>query len=674
MAYRLRDLLAATGLALLCLVGGAAGQGADDPAGWPRAEVEAGLPGPDLRFLNHRPAGVRGRVRAAGADLVFGDGEPARFWGANLQASALFRTDPANIEFHARRLAALGFNLVRFHHHDSDWVRPNVFGHRAGHPLRLDPAAMDRLDLWIAALKAEGIYVWLDLHVGRVFTAADGIADFAEIAKGEDRVDVRGFNYVSDSIRARMLDFQRAYLDHLNPHTGLRYAEDPAILAVQLTNENDLTQHFGHRLLPNQQVPAHNARYMALAAAFARDHGLDPGQTWKSWEFGPAKIFLNDLEHRFNAAMIADLRRSGFDGLVSTTSTWGRSTLSALPALTAGSLIDVHAYGGPGHLTQDPRDGPVFLDRVAAAQVAGFPLSVSEWNILGFPAEDRFLGPLRMAASAAYQGWDAPVIYGYAQQPLNGPVTPSSWDIAFDRGTLAMLPAAALLYRAGHVAPAGRTYALHLPAETFYGRDVGADTAPAIRTLHEQGRLVVTLPATPALGWLSPVPLPAGAIPVTDPDLSYLPEGTTLIVSDTGEIRRDLSRGLLSVDTARTQLVAGQLAGDPVALSAITLSADLPLAAVAVQSLDGAPIPQARRLMVSVTARVQPVGETGAVFGVEPLRGTLRVTAPADLVLSDGQGRPLALAGAHRVEAGRHVIDLARLGQRGWLWLEPARP
>src|SRR5690606_16778667 len=80
-------------------------------------------------FLNaaHGPAGSHGRLVRKGARLVFADGSPARFWGTNLSAYSLFHGDDASVRALARRLSALGFNLVRLHHHDSAWVEPNIF-------------------------------------------------------------------------------------------------------------------------------------------------------------------------------------------------------------------------------------------------------------------------------------------------------------------------------------------------------------------------------------------------------------------------------------------------------------------------------------------------------------------------------------------------------------------
>src|SRR5262249_46605883 len=150
----------------------------------------------------------RGFVRSAGESLMFEDGTPARFWGTNLTAGALFGTDRDSTKRAARRLSELGFNLVRIHHHDSPWVNPNIFGDAKQRDTKnLNPGMLERLDWWIKCLKDEGIYVWLDMHVQRHFKAADGIDNFDEIAKGKPTVDLKGYNYVNGSIREAMQQF-----------------------------------------------------------------------------------------------------------------------------------------------------------------------------------------------------------------------------------------------------------------------------------------------------------------------------------------------------------------------------------------------------------------------------------------------------------------------------------
>ena len=184
-----------------------------------------------------------------------------------------------------------------------------------------------------------------------------------------------------------MQRFNEAYVNHFNPFTGLRYKDDPAIVVMMLTNENDVTHHFANRLLPDKNVPQHHALYMAQADAFAEKHGLPKDQVWRSWEPGPSKLFLNDLEHRFNVEMIKHLRELGVKVPIVTTSSWGEDPLSSLPALTTGNLIDVHSYGRAGELKSNPLYAANLMHWIAAAHLVDRPLSVTEWNVVPFPSQ-----------------------------------------------------------------------------------------------------------------------------------------------------------------------------------------------------------------------------------------------------------------------------------------------
>ena len=246
--------------------------GLDDPATWPTDILDWpiapwNISPVDLSFLNaaEKPAGKRGFLRSDGDRLVFEDGTPARFWGTNLTAWALFGTDRENVKQQARRLSRARLQprspaSPRLALGESRMFSATA---RLTDTKSLSAAMLERLDWWIKCLKDEGIYVWLDLHVRRQFKAGDGIEHFEEIAKGKPTADLKGFNYVNASIQAAMRRFAEDYVSHLNPFTGLRYKDDPAIIALLLTNENDVTHHFGNALLPDKKVPLHNAIYMA---------------------------------------------------------------------------------------------------------------------------------------------------------------------------------------------------------------------------------------------------------------------------------------------------------------------------------------------------------------------------------------------------------------------------
>ncbi len=646
-----------------------------DPTAWPEDQLDWRTSPVDLSFLNARqkPAGKHGFVQARGEQLVFEDNTPVRFWGTNLSAYALFKSPDEEIAQQAKRLSALGFNLVRLHHHDSPWVSPNVFGDgtQVRDTQQLDAESMRKLDLWIKALKDEGIYIWLDLHVQRALTAQDGIDDFGELAKGQARVDLKGYAYVNASIQQAMKHFAAQYLGHVNPLTGLAYKDDPAIAAILLTNENDITQHYGNALLPDKDVPRHSQRYMAAAKAFASQHDLPADLTWRAWQPGPSKLFLNDLEQRFNADMIAHLRALGVRVPIATTSTWGGNGLSALPALTVGDVIDAHSYGASGQLEKNPLTSDGLIDWLAAAQVVGKPLTVSEWNAEPFPLPDRHSLPLYIAGTASHQGWDAMLQYAYSQQAFNpGWRTADNWHAYNDPALLATMPAAALMYRRGDVQPASTRYVFAPSPETLYNQDITPRTSALLRTAVGLGQLQIALPVTPQLPWLKPAAIADGATVLHDPAQALLPADATESVSDTGELKRNWQSGLYTIDTPLTQAATGWLGGRTITLGDVLVQASTPYASIAVQSLDGVVLGQSRSLLVSLGTRAVPQPEENTRFHVEPLKAQLSIKAPAGLKLfaRDAQAQLKPLPASYR--DGRYHITLDGTYMSNWLFLK----
>jgi hypothetical protein len=640
-------------------------------AQWPAHGMDSKSVAVDLSFLNaaERPAGLRGFVRAVGDELVFADGTRARFWGTNITAYALFGTPRADVKTQAQRLSRLGFNLVRLHHHDSHWVDPNVFGARAVADTRtLDPLMLEKLDWWIKCLKEEGIYAWLDLHVQRRLKPADGIDGIEETAHGKAAADVKGFSYVNPGIQAAMQRFNQAYLDRVNVHTQTRYQDEPAIVGMLITNENDVTHRFGGLLLPGKGAPKHSALYMARAEAFAAKTGLPRQEVWRASEYGAAKLFLNDLERSFHAEMIRHLRGLGIKVPIVTTSTWG-NPLVALPALTAGDIIDAHAYGGAGELENNPLRAPNMMHWLAAAQVAGRPFSVSEWNVERFPVHDRHVIPLYIGAFASLQGWDALMQYAYAQVPLDGAGYPSNWHAFNDPSLLAMLPAAALLYRRGDVRQARTVYAFAPGKDQLFGRKISPATSVALRTA-ERSRLVIALPRATELPWLEESAVSPAATLITDPDLPLMRADAAEALSDTGELRRNWVDGTYTIDTPRSQAAMGRIGGRTFKLADVEIAALTPNAAVAVQSLDGKPIRQAARILVSRGARSVPVSERRLPFRVEPVEGRLVIRAREGLrlyaaAMPGDEPRQLPAPYAD----GRYLVELPRVPNDAWLLL-----
>ncbi len=205
----------------------------------------------DMSFLLHKPAGTHGFIQARDGHFYLSTGARWKIWGQNMTLNApLPPTEAARII--AGRMAKYGINCIRLHHIDHRWPEGILIRHSSGTaaPLGrdmgvpwdgrsestrfLDPEAMNRLDWFIHCCKEEGIYIDLNLNVSRIFTAEDGVKDS----------DTIGFAKAVTYFDRRLIQLQKEYarqlLTHLNPFTGLRYADDPGIALVEILNENSL--------------------------------------------------------------------------------------------------------------------------------------------------------------------------------------------------------------------------------------------------------------------------------------------------------------------------------------------------------------------------------------------------------------------------------------------------
>jgi hypothetical protein len=601
--------------------------GSEDTTGWFRDALSWDGSPIDLSFLNakERPAGRHGVLKADGDRLVFEDGTPVRFWGGNIAANALFSTSREIIACQAHRMSQLGFNLMRFVHIDS-WI--NVFADNGRHDTRhLDPKALDSLDWWIKCLKDEGIYVWFELNYGRTLKENDGVTvGFDEIKRSHGLVT--GFSYFNQDVLRLMQEFQHQYLNHVNRYTRLAYKDDPAIVGVLITNENDLTTHFGNMMLPDKNNPVHNALFTESFKAFARKSGLPGDRIWRTWEPGPSKVFLNAMEHRFNQFMIEDLRNLGVRVPLATTSSWGNCSLFSLPALTEGDVIDVHAYGSAEALSTNPRYQSNFVSWIGAAQVQGKPLSITEWNVR-FPEVDRFTAPLYIASIASLQGWDMPMIFSYSQMQLAAPGKKEwehkidIWSSYSDPELCGVMPAAAVAFRRGHISPARTNYCLMLDRGQLFDQDLNPKTAATLRTLVEQSRLTIGLPAVEELPWLRPTETPSDVTIVTDPMRDFIPAGQSFVRSDTGELLRNWKYGIQTINTPKTQAVNGWVGGKTLQHGDAAFRIDTRKAVVALTSIDDQPLSSSRFILITAIARAVASTPGHVPFLSEPVVGTI---------------------------------------------------
>ena len=181
------------------------------------------------------PAGKYGFVRVEGGNFVTDKG-PIRFNGTNI-------TGPANFPEHdvadrlAARFARLGINCVRLHFMDTwyknfmDSPRQGILDDDTMTQRKLSPQQLDKLDYMIAAFKKLGIYVNMNLHVGRTLDERDGLPGGSPWA-----------NKTVGQFMPRMVELQKEYardlLTHVNRYTGNAYTDEPAVAMIEISNED----------------------------------------------------------------------------------------------------------------------------------------------------------------------------------------------------------------------------------------------------------------------------------------------------------------------------------------------------------------------------------------------------------------------------------------------------
>lgn len=158
--------------------------------------------------------------------------ENIRFVGVVNVAVANFPT-AVQARILAARMAKFGINLVRIHLIDVEGGY-GLFKNSSVNTTELSIERFDRMDYLVRCLKDKGIYYNFCIHSGRVYKPGDTLD--APIQNDQSKY-VTLFNQRLISLQK---DYARRTLTHINPYTGLSYADDPGMMSVELTNENSL--------------------------------------------------------------------------------------------------------------------------------------------------------------------------------------------------------------------------------------------------------------------------------------------------------------------------------------------------------------------------------------------------------------------------------------------------
>ena len=350
------------------------------------------------------------RVVANGRHFEF-EGESGvsrRFYGVNICGGANFAKKDVAEKF-VRQLRLRGYNALRLHHHDGGLVEGSPDG------TTINPAQLGRMDALLAACGREGVYVTTDLFVSRKVPRR-AVGQDADGFVGQD--EYKALVLVSDAAFSNLCAFARQWMTHVNPFTGMRWADDPALAFLAVVNEG----HVGMSGVENlRKLPEFAKAWREWTQSTGCGiAGLPSGKPWdETPEMEEFARFVAALEANFLERMRAFLKDElGVKALLSDMSAgFEREPFRAVREKFC-DYVDEHHYWDhpsfPGEQWQTPvrtrNANPVkvrgadAMSPCSAVALAGKPFVSTEYNFAG-PGEYRHIAGLMAGAQAAREDW-----------------------------------------------------------------------------------------------------------------------------------------------------------------------------------------------------------------------------------------------------------------------------
>ncbi|MCG6926315.1 MAG: hypothetical protein LJF30_13515 [Acidobacteria bacterium] len=648
----------------------------------------------DMSGLLDAPAGRHGFLTVRGDRFVFEDGTPARFWGGNFFGEADF-PEKEDAERLADIVARAGANIIRLHHVDvvAPWtdkvVQRSLFGGQQPETTRkLDPEMLDRFEYLIHCLKERGVYVFLSHLSSRMVRPGDGFPGPWEAA--EEIGWGLKFEGMFDPF---LIELQKEYLaqllTHVNPYTGLPLVSDPVLAMTEVVNENTtlwpqedgafaLTTDYYRNMLRAQfgaWLLGEVGDRRALAARWAPAEGEaglaeseDPATssvaippTYRDRDrhrFSETRIrdtfrFLAELQGRYFDTMRQHLKAVGLRVPLTGSNHWLDDVVD-LHQNAGFDYVDRHEYWthpegsynyekgqgiDPLPLVKDAGGG--MIGGLARRRVYGRPYTVSEWHAC-LPNPYRAEGTPVMAAYASLQGWH-PMHYAYWGVTDAAPAMINSFEVMFDPTQMNLIPASALLFLRGDVREAPTGYYDVVEPERLLDPLQGVERHPEVALYGKYG-----------------LAFPDVATPEKNDDrlLQQATRGRdSARVSSTGQLEWDPERGLVTVNTARTQGIVGFAGGEHVETRGAAFDLTTPFGVVLLSALDDRELTDSARILVSTSADARWTGVEVSETGDEILS-----TGRWPFLMQPVEGR-LFLASDRPATVYRLATSGARLGE-----------
>ena len=509
-------------------------------------------------FADEKPAGKHGFCKAVGDEFRYEDGTLARWWGVNFNGGACF-LEHEDADKVARRIAQSGCNIVRFHQLDAEWDTPNLYSFTKGPHVTtsrvLDPISMDRLDYLISALKKEGIYCYMDMMTYRKFKAGDDVPFACELEDSAKPYSI---------FDRRMIELQKEFCDqfwnHYNPYTGLLHKDDPVFVMTEITNECDLW-----RNKPATRVEYYENQLVELFKAWLEKNGIEYDFT----DFDRAdntpelEKFRIELTESYYREMYDYMRSIGVKIPITGTN-WPFKTPGITVSEREMDFVDSHHYYYEWRWGETEKCSshvqingyPTIITNPAYQRLNNKPFFISEWD-MPWPNCYRAEGPIYYAAISALQNWSGMTIHTYsycAKQRENSilgkeidsstiggtPYREGIFSVWNDPAKFGLFYHSALMVRRCDVKPLDKKIGVRITNEQ-------KAITKAYATGLEIHRLATVLDDETGCDAI-----------INDTD-AIEQEDPNLIVSDNGQMWRDLKNKVAGINTDRTKIIYGRL-------------------------------------------------------------------------------------------------------------------
>jgi len=614
----------------------------------------------DMSHWLDKPAGKHGFVQMDKDRFVFEDGTPVSFWGTNMASELPFMSS-READTWVKFLSKYGFNAVRFHKFTweaTDGTNSTV----------IIPSAWEKFDYLCNALRNAGIYYgWSHIYGHRVLPGdSSRLLAYREIAS--TRFPWSHLNGTTSALVNFAEDLQNLnieltvnMLNHVNPHTGLRYAMDPALNFIELQNEDNIFWSAIEESL--KQAPTYRKLLCRKFSRWLRakygtqenllkawnNEGLGEGETLDgeniypqpnhglfSWEYEQAvkenrpvkqhvldkAEFLYQEQVKYYQRFVTAIRNTGYRGPI-VGSCWQAGTgLTHLLNLHADYLtgyIDRHNYfgGGEGHTLKPGKfSNAAMVSAIGSGlfgtglqQVSDRPFALSEWMSLipnEWTAES---APIIAVYGMGLQGWDASYVFA-TDYPRYTSTIQTPWGGIYNATSptqLALYPSLANMIYRRDVAE-GQTVVnrnVYLP-DVLKGNTSFRET---VTQDWDRKKIEGSFPLQAMAAGKVTITFTDQPKPDEIMDLSrYMRFGN--VYSTTGQLMwSEQGRGYFTVNTPGTRALVGFPPAKAIQLGDVTLQISVEFAVVFLSSLDpGKDIAHAGKLLLTVMARARNTG------------------------------------------------------------------